>query len=169
MYDVSLPSNLSVLSQTGVNSPLYELSRFFPKKLDQLAPLPPSFNIKNTQDLLKTLEDNPMFPHYNPASLDITNVYSRKRNHVNSNQHSGTKVNSPPQTQQQLLNWFDVIKRKNYFAHKTQIVIQHDGIAMGASTSGLIAKKNLFTTHRALTRDTRDTQTQIHKLVQICG
>jgi len=35
-----------------------------------------SFNIKNTQDLLKTLEDTPMFPHYNLASLDFTNLYS---------------------------------------------------------------------------------------------
>jgi hypothetical protein len=45
-----------------------------------------------------------------------------------------------PQTQQQLLKWFDVITKQNCFAHKKQVVIQHDGLAMGAPSSGLIAE-----------------------------
>ena len=45
-----------------------------------------------------------------------------------------------PQTQQELLMWFDIITRQNYFVHKKQIVVQHDGLAMGAPSSGLIAE-----------------------------
>jgi hypothetical protein len=37
-----------------------------------------------------------------------------------------------PQTKQELLKWYDVITKQNYFAHKEQIGIQHDGLAMGA-------------------------------------
>jgi len=58
------------------NAPAYKLSKLFTEKVSQLAPLPHSFNVKNTQDLLKNLVDFPMLPQYNLASLDITNLYS---------------------------------------------------------------------------------------------
>jgi hypothetical protein len=45
-----------------------------------------------------------------------------------------------PQTQQEILKWYDVITKQNYFAHNKDIVIQHDSLAMGAPSSGLIAK-----------------------------
>jgi hypothetical protein len=45
-----------------------------------------------------------------------------------------------PLTQQELLQWFDIITQQNYFTHKKQIVIQQDGLAMGAPSSGLIAE-----------------------------
>jgi hypothetical protein len=44
--------------------------------VNQLAPLPHFFNIKNTQDLLKDLENTLILPHYNLASLDVTNLYT---------------------------------------------------------------------------------------------
>jgi hypothetical protein len=50
--------------------------RLFTRKVNQLAPLPHSFNIKNAQDLLKDLKNIPMLPNCNLASLDIPNLYS---------------------------------------------------------------------------------------------
>jgi hypothetical protein len=35
---------------------------------------------------------------------------------------------------------YDVIFKQNYFAHNMEIVIQQDGLAMGAPSSGLIAE-----------------------------
>jgi len=58
------------------NAPAYKLSKLYTKKVSQLARLPHSFNVKNTQDLLKNSEDTRMLPHYNLALLDITNLYS---------------------------------------------------------------------------------------------
>jgi hypothetical protein len=58
------------------NAPAYKLSKLFTKKVNQLALLPHSFNIKNTQDLLKDPESTPILPHYNLASIDVTNLYT---------------------------------------------------------------------------------------------
>jgi hypothetical protein len=58
------------------NPPAYKLSRLFTDKINHLTPLPNSFNIKNTQDLFNKLDDTPMLPQYNLASLDVTSLYS---------------------------------------------------------------------------------------------
>jgi hypothetical protein len=44
-----------------------------------------------------------------------------------------------PQKQQELLHWYDVITKQNYFTNN-DIIIQHDGLAMGAPSSGLITE-----------------------------
>jgi hypothetical protein len=54
----------------------YTLSRLFTQKTNNIAPLPNTFNVKNTTDLLQKLQDTPMAPHFTLASLDITNLYS---------------------------------------------------------------------------------------------
>jgi hypothetical protein len=58
------------------NAPAYKLSKLFTKKVNQLVPLPHSFNTKNTQDLLNDRENTPILPHHNLASLDVTNLYT---------------------------------------------------------------------------------------------
>ena len=91
-----------------------------------------SFNINSTQDLLKKLEDTPMLPHYNVASLDFTNLYSsipvKETKTILASILTQNLI--VPQIQQELLMWFDIITRQNYFVHKKQIVVQHDGLAM---------------------------------------
>jgi hypothetical protein len=55
-----------------------------------------------------------------------------------------------PQSQQELLNWYDTITQQNYFTDKGEILIQKDGLAMGAPTSDMIAEfflQNLENTH----------------------
>jgi hypothetical protein len=148
------------------NAPAYKLSRLFTDKINHLAPLPHSFNIKNTHELLRNLEDTPMLPHYNLASLDITNLYSNipvlETRTVLANILKHELID--PQTQQELLQWFDVITRQNYFTHKKQTVIQQDGLAMGAPSSGLIAEiflQHIEHTHLAYL-------TQKHNIVNYC-
>jgi len=110
--------------------------------VNQLAPLPHYFNITNAYDLLKDLRDTPMLPHYNLASLDLTNLYSnipvKETKVIFANILTHNLIAS--QTQHELLRWFDIITNKNYFTHGNHMVLQHDGVTMGAPSSGLIAE-----------------------------
>ena len=102
------------------NAPAYKLSKLFTGKVSQLAPLPHSFNIKNTQGLLKNLEDTTMLPHYNLASLDITDLYSnilvKETKMIFANILTHNLIAS--QIEQEPLRWFDIITKQNYFTHK---------------------------------------------------
>jgi hypothetical protein len=71
-----------------------------------------------------------------------------------------TKIN----TQQELLMWYDTITRQNYFTHKEQIVVQQDGLAMGAPSSGLIAE--IFLQH--MEHSHLPHLTYKHKIVNYC-
>jgi hypothetical protein len=106
----------------------------FTDKINHLAPLPNSLNLKNSQDLLKNLEGTPMHPHYTLASLDIASLYTyipvKETRAILANILQQRLIH--PKTQQELLKWYDIITKQNYFAHKEQIVVQHDRLAMGA-------------------------------------
>jgi hypothetical protein len=113
----------------------------FTDKINHLAPLPNSFNLKNSQDLLNNNKATPMLPHYTLASLDITNLYSNipvETRVILANILQQRLI--PPRTQQELLKWYDIITKQNYFAHKEQIIVQNDGLAVAAPSSGLIAE-----------------------------
>ena len=138
------------------NAPAYRLSRLFTDKMNHTAPLPQAFKIKNTQDLLRILDDTSLLPNYTLGSLDTTNLYSN----VSVKETKAILANiltqklKDPQTQQEILEGYDVITKQNYFAHKNKIVIQHDRLAMEIA--------EIFSSaHRTLTLNTRDTQTRI--------
>jgi hypothetical protein len=58
-----------------------------------------------------------------------------------------------PQTQHELMRWYETITKQNYFTYHKNILIQKEGLAMGAPSSGLIAE--FFpTAHRTSTRGT---------------
>jgi hypothetical protein len=69
-----------------------------------------------------------------------------------------------PQTQQEILKWYDVITSQNYFTHKKDTVIQHDGLAMGTPSSELIAE--IFLQHIQHTHLTH--LTHKHKIINYC-
>jgi hypothetical protein len=61
-----------------------------------------------------------------------------------------TQNNTDPQMQQELLQWYDVITKQNYFTNN-DIIIQHDSLAIGVPSCGLIAEIFLrHTEHRHL-------------------
>jgi len=57
-------------------APAYKLARLFTQKIRQLAPLPNTYNLENTTDLITKLKDTPILPQLALASLDITNLYT---------------------------------------------------------------------------------------------
>jgi hypothetical protein len=127
----------------------------FTQKINQLTPLPYSFNIKNTKDLLLNLKDTPILPHFTLAPLDITNMYSNipltETRKILTDIMKNNLLAS--QTQHELLNWYDVITKQNYFINNKDIIIQNDGLAMGAPPSRIIAEiflqhaENLYLAH----------------------
>jgi hypothetical protein len=76
------------------------------------------------------------------ASLDITNLYTNipvnETRDILSNMLKQNLLDS--QTKQELIKWYNVITSQNYFTHNGNIVIQNDGLTMGAPSSGLLAK-----------------------------
>jgi len=57
-----------------------------------------------------------------------------------------------PPTRDELINWHDSITKQNYFSNNGKIMIQKEGLAMGAPTSGFIAEfflQNLENIHLA--------------------
>jgi len=45
-----------------------------------------------------------------------------------------------PQTQHELMRWYETITKQNYFTYNNNILIQKEGLAMGAPSSSLIAE-----------------------------
>ena len=107
-----------------------------------------------------------MLPHYNLASLDITNLYFYIPVKETKTIFANILIHNliAPQAKQELLRWFDIITKQNYFAHKNQIVVQHDGLAMEAPYSGLIAE--IFLQH--IEHSNLTNLTQKHKIINYC-
>jgi hypothetical protein len=82
-----------------------------------------------------------MLPHYTLASLDITNLYSNipviETKTILTNMLTHECIET--QTWNEILSWYDVITKQNYFTHN-KIIIQRDSLAMGAPSSGIIAE-----------------------------
>jgi hypothetical protein len=119
------------------NSPAYKLARHFASKITQFAPLPNTFNIKNTTKLIQELQQTPTSTF---ASHGITDMYSNipvtKTKHILDNilqlNHTDTKIKS------KLLDWYETITQQNYFHHDTTLT-QTYGLAMGAPSSSIIS------------------------------
>ena len=75
--------------------------------------------------------------HHQPI-LKYSNIPVKETRTILANilKHSMTD----PQMQHRLLKWCDVITRQHYFTSNQDIVIQHDGLAMGDPSSGIIAE-----------------------------
>jgi hypothetical protein len=107
-------------------APAYQLSKLFTNTINNLAPVPQAFSITNTHDLLRNLSDTPLLPHYTLASLDITNLYSNipvtETKSVLANILSHALIE--PQTKTEILDWYEVITKQNYFTHNNNIIFQ---------------------------------------------
>jgi hypothetical protein len=123
-------------------APAYKLAQLFTKIVGHLAPLPNAFNITNSKDLIHKLNHTPLLPHFCHASLDISNLYTNipitETQAIFANILEQNLVH--PQTQEELMKWYETITKQNYFSYKNNILIQKEGLAMGAPSSSLIAE-----------------------------
>jgi len=76
------------------------------------------------------------------ASLDITYLYSNipvaETKIILADFLKQKLIDT--QTQTELLNWYEVITKQNYFSNNNDIAIHNDSLAVGSPSSGLIAE-----------------------------
>jgi hypothetical protein len=125
----------------NLNPTAYKLAQLFAHKIKQVAPLPNTHILENTIDLLKKLE-NTILPHFTLASLEFSNLNTntavKETREIIANNLDNNKIE--PQAKHELLNWYDIITNQNYFSNNGKILIQQEGLAIGAATFGIIAE-----------------------------
>ena len=124
------------------NAPAYKLARHFSSLITRHAPLPNTFNIKNTSSLIQELQQTPISPTATFASLDVTNMYSNipvsQTKHILDNILHLNQTDTRIKTE--LLDWYETITHQNYFRHNDKTITQTDGLAMGAPSSSIISE-----------------------------
>jgi hypothetical protein len=124
------------------NAPAYHLAKLVSDIITKEAPLPNTFNIKNTIQLMKDLNEIPFSKHIHLASFDIkdmcTNIPTKnlpKILNLICNQ-----THTPKKFQQQLTTLLRTVLKQNYFQYKDQIYKQKTGLAMGAPSSSILSE-----------------------------
>jgi Reverse transcriptase (RNA-dependent DNA polymerase). len=124
------------------NTPAHKLSKLLTQSINQLTPLPFTFNIKNTTQLIRTSKETPILHTHKFASLDISNMYSNipitETKHIFINIMEFNLLDS--NTKHELLTWYDTITKQNYIINKENIIIQNARSAMGAPSSGILSE-----------------------------
>jgi hypothetical protein len=122
------------------NAPAYKLAKLYAQKIQHLTPLPYTFNIRNNS--IHELKQTPITPSSRFASLDITNMYSNipvsETKQILSNILTCNSID--PDTKSEMLNWYEVITKQNYFKNNENIILQEDGLSMGAPSSSIISE-----------------------------
>ena len=91
--------------------------------------------------MIHNLKGIPILPHFTFASLDITNMYLNIPVTGTKKILTDIMTNNllDSRTQHELLNWYIIITKQNYFIND-DIINQNDGLSMGAPSSGIIAE-----------------------------
>jgi hypothetical protein len=92
--------------------------------------------------LIHQLEQTPITPPTRFASLDISNMYSNIPTKEIKHILDGilTRNSIDPQSKSEILAWYDIVTQQNYFTNNGNIVLQKDGLAMGAPSSSIISE-----------------------------
>ena len=134
------------------NAPAYKLSKLLAGKIKQFTSLPYTLNIKNSTELIRELKHTPLTPTSKFASLDITTLYSnipiKEKKQILENILTHNPID--PQIKLEILNWYEIIIKQNYFLNNNEIIIQKDGFAMGAPSTSILSEiflQNIEHTH----------------------
>jgi len=121
--------------------------------------------MKNTTQLIQNLKEIPILPTHKFASLD-TSIYSnipitetiRILEHIMEH----NLINS--QIKQELLTWYDIITKQNYFIiNNNNIIVQNDRLIVGAPSSSILSEvylQHLENSHIAYL-------TQKHRIIRV--
>jgi hypothetical protein len=130
-----------------------------------MAPLPNTYNVENTQELIDKLKNTSILPHLKLAPLDsqiYTIIPVMDTRDILSNRLEQNSLDSQPK--QELIKWYDTITSQNYFTHNGNSLIQKDSLTLVAPSSGLISELFLQVEHQHLAHLTNK-----HKIVNyIC-
>jgi poly(A) polymerase Pap1 len=102
------------------------------------------------------------------VSLNITNMYSnipaKETKQILENILTTHQTNH--QIKSEILNWYDIVRKQNYFAHRDKKFIETNSLAMGAPSSSIISE--IFLQHFPLTHPPPSPQAPPSELLLLC-
>jgi hypothetical protein len=124
------------------NAPAYKLAKIVRKKLGSYIPLPYTFNISYTVQLLNNLIDIPYDSSIKFASFDITNMYSNipTKELLRIINTICEEQGMREQTKKEIIKLYQILVEQNYFIFHDTTYIQNEGLAMGAPTSSVFSE-----------------------------
>jgi len=135
------------------NAPAYKLAKPISKLLKLYIPLPNAFNVKNSMQLMKDLEDIPIDKNTRLASFDTANMYSNVPTYELTNiiKFMRSLQNLNDKLTEELISLTHTIINQNYFEFHNKFYVQNTGLAMGAPTSSVLSEIYLqFMEHNKL-------------------
>jgi hypothetical protein len=124
------------------NAPAYRLAQFTTDLIKRTVPLPFTFNVNNSVQLMEDLQEITITANTRLASFDITDMYTniptteipRITNDICN------RISIPQETTQELTLLISTILKQNYFKFNNKIYNQTQGLAMGAPTSAILSE-----------------------------
>jgi hypothetical protein len=123
-------------------APAYKLAKLLAKKLQLYLPLPYAFNVQNSAQLIKDLDEIPVDDNIRLISFDITNMYTN----VPTDELAGI-INSLCRgsmidkiLSDELVAISNTILKHDYFQFSDLFYLQEKGLAMGSPASSVLSE-----------------------------
>jgi hypothetical protein len=125
-----------------MNAPAYKLAKLLTKILQTHIPLPYSFNVKNTVQLIEDLTDIPYSHNLRLTSFDISNMYTNipTEQLIKIIKIACHNNNTEDNLTRDVIKLPKTIIDKNYFQFLDNTYIQTEGLAMEAPTSSIFSE-----------------------------
>jgi hypothetical protein len=110
--------------------------------LTSYIPLPFTYNVKSTIQLMNELMDIPYDPNIKSASFDISNMYSNipTKDLIITLKKLCKVNNTDNKTTRDIIKIIQTLIGQNYFRFRDTIYVQNEGLAMGAPTSSILTE-----------------------------
>jgi hypothetical protein len=123
-------------------APAYKFAKLLTKKLQQYLPLPYAFNVQNTAQLIKDLEEIPVNDNTRLVSFDITNMYTNVPTDELADIIKLLCMNNMTDNKlsDEVVTILNSILKQNYFQFANLFYLQEKGLAMGSPTSSILSE-----------------------------
>jgi hypothetical protein len=124
------------------NAPSYNLAKMFTNTLKTNIPLPYTYNVLNSIQVMKDLADISCVPGLKIASLNISNMHTNIpiKDLLDIIDVMCKNHNLESTLIQEILKITRLITTQNYFKFRDKMYLQKNGLAMGAPTSSILSE-----------------------------
>ena len=124
------------------NAPAYRVAQKLVKVLSSHTPIPFTYNVKNTVELMDDLLKIPQGDLMKFASFDISSMYSNipTNEMINILNDVCIKENMDDITRNEIVKITQTVVNQNYFLFQDNIYLQNDGLAIGSPTSSILSE-----------------------------
>jgi hypothetical protein len=123
-------------------APAYKLAKKLTSVLKTHIPLPNTFNVQNSAQLMKDISEIPFAPELQLASLDISDMYSNIPTDELENiiYVLCKQQNTEDPLIQEIMTITKTVLMQNYYGFKDKTYLQTKGLVMGAPTSSILSE-----------------------------